>query len=68
MANTPGTRITFTVSAALKSELEIEAWEERRSLASYIARLVERRGKFARSVGHAGGYLIADPDLVKRVK
>jgi hypothetical protein len=61
-------RITFTVTPALKSELEIEAWESSRSLADYIRNLLERRGKFARMVGQAGGYAIAAPELAKKVK
>lgn len=49
-------RISFTVTPALKAELDAEAWEEQRSLADYVRGLLERRGKWARSVGKAGGY------------
>jgi hypothetical protein len=67
--STPYTeRITLTVSKALKSELEVEAWESRRSLANYIRGLLERRGKWARSVGGAGGYDIQAPETARRVK
>lgn len=61
-------RITFTVSPALKSALEIEAWEERRSLADYVRGLLEKRGKWARSVGTAGGYAVTAAETAKRSK
>jgi len=59
-------RITFTVTPALKAELDAEAWEEQRSLADYVRGLLERRGKWARSVGKAGGYDLIAPQAVKR--
>lgn len=49
-------RIGFALTPALKAALEAEAWEEQRTLSDYIHGLLERRGKWARSVGHAGGY------------
>jgi len=61
-------RITLTVTAALKAELDAEAWESQRSLADYVRGLLERRGKWARSVGTAGGYDIQAPETAKRVK
>jgi len=61
-------RISFTVTPALKAALDAEAWEEQRSLADYIRGLLERRGKWARTVGTAGGYDIQAPGAVKRVK
>ena len=53
--------ISVSVTPALKAELEIEAWEENRSLSQYIAGLLQRRGKWARSVGKAGGYDVPGP-------
>lgn len=44
------------VTPALKAELEMEAWESARSLSDYVRQLLSRRGKWARSVGSAGGY------------
>ena len=55
-------RIALSVTPALKTELEAEAWEEQRSLSDYVRGLLERRGKWARSVGKAGGY-----DLMKEI-
>lgn len=48
--------VSFKVTKILKAELEIEAWEEQLSLNDYIRGLLERRGKWSRSVGKAGGY------------
>jgi len=59
-------RITFTVTPALKAELDAEAWECQRSLADYVRGLLERRGKWARSVGSPGGYDIQAPELARR--
>jgi hypothetical protein len=50
------TPISVSITPALKSELEAEAWEEQRTLSQYVAGLLERRGKWARSRGTAGGY------------
>lgn len=54
-------RITFSVTPALKAKLEVEAWESQQNLSDYVRGLVERRGKWARSVGRAGGYDIGPP-------
>jgi len=51
------------VSTALKTALELEAWECQQSLAEYVRGLLSRRGKWARTVGKAGGYDIAAPPL-----
>jgi hypothetical protein len=48
--------IVVQVSPALKTKLELEAWESQHTLSSYIRGLLERRGKWARTVGEAGGY------------
>lgn len=53
--------VSVRMSAELKSALEAEAWEEQRSLSDYIQRLLQHRGKWARSVGTAGGYDIGSP-------
>ena len=55
-------KITLSVTTALKTELELEAWECQRSLSDYVRGLLERRGKWARSVGSPGGYDIG-PEL-----
>lgn len=54
-------RIGVSVTPALKAALEAEAWEEQRTLSDYIHGLLERRGKWARTVGTAGGYDIGGP-------
>jgi hypothetical protein len=59
-------RITLSVSPALKTALEAEAWEVQRPLADYVRGLLERRGKWARSVGTAGGYDIMAPETARR--
>ena len=61
-------RITISVSPALKTALEAEAWEEQRPLADYVRGLLERRGKWARSVGTAGGHDIMAPETARRNK
>jgi hypothetical protein len=53
--------IHFTVTPALKAALEVEAWESGDSLPDYLRRLLETRGKFARTVGKPGGYLVVGP-------
>ena len=54
--------IAFSVTPRLKAELEIEAWESGEKLGEYIRGLLERRGKWARSVGRGpGNYDIAMP-------
>jgi len=47
------------MTPALKAELEVEAWECERTLADYVRGLLQRRGKWARTVGTAGGYDLA---------
>jgi hypothetical protein len=61
-------RITIPMSTALRAELEAEAWECEMGLADYVRGLLVRRGKWARTVGTAGGYDIAAPELAKRVQ
>jgi hypothetical protein len=56
--------LTIGVSKVLKAELEAEAWESERTLSDYVRGLLERRGKWARTVGTAGGYDIG-PSGVK---
>lgn len=53
-----GLRATLTVpvTTALKTQLELEAWECQMSLPEYVRGLLKRRGKWARSLGGAGGY------------
>ena len=56
-------RIAISVTPTVKAELEMEAFEEQRSLSDYIAGLLERRGKWARTVSSGGpnNYDIAMP-------
>lgn len=54
-------RISFSVTPILKAALEIEAWESGQKLDEYLRTLLETRGKFARSAGKAGGYLLQGP-------
>jgi hypothetical protein len=49
-------KLTLYVPANLKAELEAEAWEEHKGLEEYVLGLLKRRGKWARTVGLAGGY------------
>lgn len=56
--------ITIYCTTALKSALEAEAWECERTLSEYLRGLLERRFKWARSVGEAGGYDLAAPLVV----
>lgn len=58
MKRDPGHKATLTipVTTALKTQLELEAWECQLTLSQYIRGLLERRGKWARTVGRAGGY------------
>lgn len=48
--------LTIPVTTALKTQLELEAWECQMSLPEYVRGLLQRRGKWRRSVGKAGGY------------
>ena len=58
--------IAFTATPRLKAELEIEAWESGEKLGEYIRGLLERRGKWARSVRRAGGYDIGPPEMANK--
>ncbi len=61
-------KISISVTTALKTELEAEAWESQRTLADYVRGLLERRGKWARSVGQAGNYDIMAPETARKSK
>jgi len=54
-------KVTIQMTEALKLELLTEAWEEQRTLSDYIFGLLQRRGKWARSCGTAGGYELIAP-------
>ena len=58
--------LTIGVSQALKAELELEAWECQRTLADYCRGLLQRRGKWARSVGQPGGYDLQISELAQK--
>lgn len=49
-------RVAVRMTLALRSALELEAWECQQTLDEYVRGLLERRGKWARMVGRAGGY------------
>jgi hypothetical protein len=49
------------MTRTLKAELTAEAWAEQKSLADYVRGLLSRRGKWARTVGLAGGYEVLGP-------
>jgi hypothetical protein len=69
MAQRPGPypkTLAVKVSFALYSALEAEAWEEQLTLSDYVRALLTRRGKWARTVGTAGGYDLATPARPKR--
>ena len=53
--------IAFSVTPRLKAELSVEAWESGMKLGEYIRYLLDTRGKYARSVGKAGGYAVIGP-------
>ena len=59
--NPRSAKIALSVTPLLKAELEAEAWEEQRTLSDYIYGLLERRGKWARTVGSAGGHDLQIP-------
>jgi len=58
MPRPPGLKSTLTipVTTALRTQLELEAWECQMSLKEYVGGLLKRRGKWARTVSCAGGY------------
>jgi hypothetical protein len=58
--------IAFKVTPALKAALEVEAWECGESLPDYLRGLLDRRGKWQRSVGKAGHYDIAMENKERR--
>ena len=49
-------KLNLRITPTLKAELEAEAWEEQRTVGDYVRGLLTRRGKWARTVGTAGGY------------
>jgi hypothetical protein len=61
--------ITIYVTPVLKSTLEAEAWECERTLSEYCRGLLERRGKWTRSIGTAGNYdIMTSADDLPRVE
>jgi hypothetical protein len=54
-------QLVVAVSPALKAALEIEAWESSMTLGDYLRHLLSTRGKFARTVGKPGNYLVQGP-------
>jgi hypothetical protein len=42
-------QVSFSITPALKAELELESWEMQQTLSQYIAGLLERRGKWSRT-------------------
>jgi hypothetical protein len=66
----PGLNATLhiPVTLALKTQLELEAWESQLTLKEYVRQLLTRRGKWARSVSCAGGYDIQSTLPLRRVE
>lgn len=60
----PKVSLALRISPVLKAELELEAWESGQPLGAYVCGLLASRGKWARTVGKAGGYLLAPPEAV----
>jgi|HubBroStandDraft_3_1064219.scaffolds.fasta_scaffold288308_2 hypothetical protein len=58
--------LVIPVPPALKAELEIESWESGQKLTDYVRGLLQRRGKWARSVRLAGHYDIMAPECARR--
>lgn len=48
--------LTIPVTTALKTQLELEAWECQMSLPEYVRGLLQRRGKWARTATAGRGY------------
>lgn len=57
--------IRVSMTKAMHAALVMEAWESGLPLMEYVRGLLERRGKWARSVGRAGGYDL-QVDIVRR--
>ena len=53
--------LTVRVTTGLLAELTAEAWECEMTVSEYVAGLLKRRGKWARTVGTAGGYDVRAP-------
>jgi hypothetical protein len=53
--------LAFRVTPALRAELLAEAWECERTLSDYVRGLLTRRGKWSRSISHAGGWDLQAP-------
>lgn len=53
--------LRIPITSALKAQLELEAWECQKKLDEYVRDLLKTRGKWARTVGRAGGYLLQGP-------
>jgi hypothetical protein len=53
--------LTVTLPPNVYAELVAEAWESELALSEYVRGLLSRRGKWARSVGAAGGYEVMGP-------
>ncbi len=54
-------KLNLRITPTLKAELMAESWEEQRTLGDYVRKLLMERGKWARSVGKAGGYALMGP-------
>jgi hypothetical protein len=60
--------ITCHVTPTVKAQILTEAWESSLSMDEYVGTLLSSRGKFARTVGKPGGYLIGELMKQKRAR
>jgi hypothetical protein len=60
--------ITCHVTPTVKAQVLTEAWESQLSVDEYVGTLLSSRGKFARTIGKPGGYLIGELMKQKRAK
>jgi hypothetical protein len=58
--------ITCHVTPVVRAQVQAEAWESKMSVDEYVGTLLSSRGKWARTTGQPGGYLIGE--LVKQKK
>jgi hypothetical protein len=60
--------ITCHVTPTVKAQVLAEAWESQLSVDEYVGTLLSSRGKWARTVGKPGGYLLGILTSQKRTK
>ena len=60
--------LSIPVTTALKTALELEAWECQLTLPAYIRGLLERRGKYFRTYGKVRYDIAAELPQVRRME